>query len=38
MVHTLEEMELTGVEQKILSDMCKGNWNRDQEEPITKTA
>ena len=38
MVHTLEEVELTGVEQKILSDMCKGNWNRDQEESITKTA
>ena len=35
-VHALEEMELTGVEQKILSDIHKGNWNRDQEEPITK--
>ena len=38
MMHTLEGVELTGVEQKILSDMRKGNWNRDQEEPITKTA
>jgi len=24
-VHTLEGIELTGVEQKILSDICKGN-------------
>ena len=29
MMHTLEGVELTGVEQKILSDMRKGNWNRD---------
>ena len=35
-VHALEEMELTGVEQKILSDIHKGNRNRDQEEPIAK--
>jgi len=35
-VHALEGVELTGVEQKILSDICKGNWNRDQEEPIAK--
>ena len=37
-VHALEGVELTGVEQKILSDICKGNWNGDQEEPITKAA
>jgi len=37
-VHALEGIELTGIEQKILSDICKGNWNRDQEEPIVKTA
>jgi len=37
-VHALEGVELTGIEQKILSDICKGNWNRDQEEPIVKTA
>ena len=34
-VHALE---LTGIEQKILSDIRKGNWNRDQEEPIAKAA
>ena len=28
-VHALEGVELTGVEQKILSDICKGNQNRD---------
>jgi len=37
-VHALEGMELTGVEQKILSDIRKGNQNRDQEEPIAKVA
>jgi len=37
-VHALEEVELTGVEQKILSDICKGNRNGDQEEPIAKAA
>jgi len=37
-VRALEEVELTGVEQKILSDICKGNRNRDQEEPIAKAA
>jgi len=37
-VRTLEGVELTGVEQKILSDIRKGNWNRDQEEPIAKAA
>jgi len=31
-------VELTGVEQKILSDICKGNRNGNQEEPIAKTA
>jgi len=35
-VHALEEVELAGVEQKILSNICKGNWNGDQEEPIAK--
>jgi len=33
-----KEVELTGVEQKILSDICKGNRNGDQEEPIAKAA
>jgi len=37
-VRALEEVELTDVEQKILSNICKGNWNGDQEEPITKAA
>ena len=37
-VRALEGVELTGVEQKILSNICKGNWNRDQEEPIAKAA
>jgi len=31
-------VELTDVEQKILSNICKGNRNRDQEEPIAKAA
>jgi len=35
-VRALEGVELTGVEQKILSNIHKGNRNRDQEEPITK--
>jgi len=35
-VHALEGVELTDVEQKILSNIHKGNRNRDQEEPITK--
>ena len=37
-VRALEGVELTGVEQKILSDIHKGNQNRDQEEPIAKAA
>ena len=37
-VHALEGIELTGIKQKILSDICKRNWNRDQEEPIAKAA
>ena len=37
-MHALEGVELTGIEQKILSNICKRNWNRDQEEPIAKTA
>jgi len=37
-VRALEGVELTGVEQKILSDIRRGNRNRDQEEPIAKTA
>jgi len=37
-VHALEGVELTGIEQKILSDIHKGNWNGDQEEPIAKAA
>jgi len=37
-VRALEGVELTGMEQKILSDICKGNQNGDQEEPIAKAA
>jgi len=37
-VHALEGVELTGIEQKILSDIHKGNQNGDQEEPIAKAA
>jgi len=37
-VHALEGVELTGMEQKILSNICKGNRNGDQEEPIAKAA
>ena len=37
-VHALEGVQLTGKEQKILSDICKGNHNRDQEESIAKAA
>ena len=37
-VHALEGVELTDVEQKILSDICKENRNGDQEEPIAKAA
>jgi len=37
-VRALEGVELTGIEQKILSNICKGNWNGDQEKPIAKAA
>jgi len=37
-VRATEGVELTGVEQKILSDIRKGNRNGDQEEPIAKVA
>jgi len=37
-VRALEGVELTGMEQKILSDIRKGNQNGDQEEPIAKAA
>jgi len=37
-VRALEGVELTGVEQKILSDIHKGNRNGDQEEPVAKAA
>jgi len=37
-VRALEGVELIGIEQKILSDIRKGNRNRDQEEPIAKAA
>jgi len=37
-VRALEGVELTGVEQKILSDIRKGNRNGDQEKPIAKAA
>jgi len=35
-VRALEGVELTGIEQKILSDIRKRNRNGDQEEPIAK--
>jgi len=35
-VRALEGVELTGVEQKVLSNIRKGNRNGDQEEPIAK--
>ena len=38
MVHALERVELTGIEQKILSNIYKGNQNGDQEESIAKAA
>jgi len=37
-VCTLEGIELADIEQKILSDIRKGNQNGDQEEPIAKAA
>ena len=37
-VCALEGVELTGMEQKILSNIHKGNRNGDQEEPIAKAA
>jgi len=37
-VRALEGVELTGVKQKILSDIRRGNRNGDQEEPIAKAA
>jgi len=37
-VCALEGVELTGVEQKILSDIRKGNRNGDQEKPIARAA
>jgi len=37
-VRALEGVELTGIEQKILSNIRKGNRNGDQEEPIAKIA
>jgi len=37
-VCALEGVELTDVEQKILSNIHKGNQNGDQEEPIAKAA
>ena len=37
-MHALEGVELIGIEQKILSDIRKGNQNGDQEEPIAKAA
>jgi len=37
-MRALEGVELAGVEQKILSDIRKGNRNGDQEKPIAKAA
>ena len=37
-IHTLKGVELTGVEQKVLSKIYYSNCKGDLEEPITKTA
>jgi len=37
-VRALEGVELTGIEQKILSNIRKKNRNGDQKEPIAKAA
>ena len=37
-MRALEGVELTGIEQKILSNIRRGNQNGDQEEPIAKAA
>ena len=37
-VHALEEVELIGIKQKILSEIHKRNQNGDQEKPIAKAA
>jgi len=37
-VRALEGVELAGIEQKILSNIRKGNRNGDQKEPIAKVA
>ena len=37
-VRALEGVQLIGKEQKILSSICKGNHNGDQEESIAKAA
>jgi len=37
-VYALEEVELTDIEQKILTDIHKRNRNRDQEKLIVKAA
>jgi len=37
-VCALEGVQLTGKEQKILSDICKGSRNGDQEKSIAKAA
>jgi len=37
-VRALEGVELAGIEQKILSNIRKGNRNGDQEKPIAKAA
>ena len=37
-IYTLEEVELMGAEQSILSKVCKGNHFRDLEKPVAKAA
>jgi len=37
-VYALEGVELTGIKQKILSDIYKGNRNGVQKKPIAKAA
>jgi len=37
-VQALEGVELEGAEKNVLSNICKGNCNRDQEEFIVQAA
>jgi len=37
-VRALEGVQLEGLEQDILREVCQGNRNRNQEEPVAKAA